>query len=70
MSGWAVRMQAARGEGQGVGDQGLGERFLPICWVERRGAGGFQRQEVGSIEDNLPVPLGDGRSLIILILFF
>ena len=61
----AVRIQATGGEGQGVGDWGLGVRILPICSLERS-ARRFQMQKVGSMEENVPVPLGDGRSLIIL----
>lgn len=46
----------------------LVQEFFLHAGLERRGAGEFHRQEGGNIEDNLPIPLGDGRSLIILLL--
>lgn len=56
------------GEGKGVGDSGLDVRILPIRWAERSAR--FQEREVGSIEDNFLILLGNERSLIILGLLF
>lgn len=43
-------------------------RILRICWAERSAR--FQEQEVGSIEDNFLILLGNEESLIILGLLF